>query len=136
MANFARRQTLTAGLAAVSAFLLGARQEALAAVGDETKVAEGVTARTLGEGKSMIKGYPKVRLREVVVQPGASFPFLPMKNNMICHMAEGELQIDQGDMKFTVKKGDVWTCVPGGKEAAANVGSTVAVMRISDLLTA
>ena len=57
-----------------------------------------------------------------------------MNNNMICHMAEGELQIDQGDMKFTAKKGDVWTCVTGGKEGASNTGSTVAVMRISDLL--
>jgi quercetin dioxygenase-like cupin family protein len=135
MANFARRQTLMAGLGAVSAFILGTREEALAAVGDETKIAEGVTVKTLGEGKSMIQGYPKVRLREVTVQPGSSFPLLPMKNNMVCHMAEGELQIDQGDMKFTVKKGDVWTCIPGGKEGGSNSGSTVAVMRISDLLT-
>jgi hypothetical protein len=37
-------------------------------------------------------------------------------------------------MKFTVKKGDVWTCVPGGKEGGSNTGTTVAVMRISDLL--
>jgi hypothetical protein len=133
MANIARRQTLTAGLATVSAFMLGTR-EAFAAVGDATKLAEGVTVKTLGEGKSMIQGFPKVRLRELTVQPGSSFPLLPMSNNMICHMAEGELQIDQGDMKFTVKKGDVRTCVPGGKEGGSNTGTTVAVMRISDLL--
>jgi quercetin dioxygenase-like cupin family protein len=133
MANIARRQTLTAGLATVSAFMLGTR-EAFAAVGDATKLAEGVTVKTLGEGKSMIQGFPKVRLRELTVQPGSGFPLLPMSNNMICHMAEGELQIDQGDMKFTVKKGDVWTCVPGGKEGGSNTGTTVAVMRISDLL--
>lgn len=133
MANIARRQTLTAGLATVSAFMLGTR-EAFAAVGDATKLAEGVSVKTLGEGKSMIQGFPKVRLRELTVQPGSSFPLLPMSNNMICHMAEGELQIDQGDMKFTAKKGDVWTCVPGGKEGGSNTGTTVAVMRISDLL--
>ena len=133
MANIARRQTLTAGLAAVSAFMLGAR-DAFAAVGDVTKLAEGVSVKTLGEGKSMIQGFPKVRLRELTVQPGASFPISPMNNNMICHIAEGELQIDQGDMKFTAKKGDVWTCVTGGREGASNTGSTVAVMRISDLL--
>jgi len=133
MANIARRQTLTAGLATLSAFMLGTR-EAFAAVGDATKIAEGVTVKTLGEGKSMIQGFPKVRLRELTVQPGSSFPLLPMTNNMICHMAEGQLQIDQGDMKFTVNKGDVWTCVPGGKEGGSNTGTTVAVMRISDLL--
>lgn len=125
---------MAVGLGAVSTYILGPRGVALAAVGDETKVAEGVTVKVLGEGKSMIPGYAKVRLREVTVQPGSSFPLLTMKNDMVCHMAEGELKINQGDMKFTVKKGDVWTCILGGKEGGANTGSTVAVMSVSDLL--
>ena len=90
--------------------------------------------RTLGEGKSHIPGFPKVQLRELTLQPGAVFAMRTMSNSMVCHMKEGELLIDQEVEKFTAKKGTIWTCVEGGKEAATNAGSTVAIMSVSDLL--
>ena len=60
-----------------------------------------------------------------------------MMNDMVCHMTEGELSVVQNNNKFTVKKGDVWTCAKGNTtEGTQNTGSTVATMRIADLMTA
>ena len=55
---------------------------------------------------------------------------------MICHCVEGELKLtkNNGD-SFTAKKGDVWTCAKGSTEVVENVGTSVAIMRITDLLT-
>ncbi len=135
MTNLTRRQTLMMGLGAISAWAVGSSSAAIAAVGDEAKVADGVTIKTLGEGKSMIPGYSKVQLREMTFQPGAVFEIHPMTNAMVCHMREGELLIDQGAGEFPVKKGTIWTCMAGGKEGAKNTGKTVAIMSISDLMT-
>jgi hypothetical protein len=49
---------------------------------------------------------------------------------------EGELEITQGDMKFTCKDGDVYSCGKGTHESATNNGSVAAVMRVVDLLPA
>ena len=58
-----------------------------------------------------------------------------MPNDMVCHVPEGELRVKQSDgMEFVAKKGDVWTCKKGIGEDLENVGSTVAIMRIIDLL--
>ena len=55
--------------------------------------------------------------------------------HMVCHVPEGELRVKQSDgMEFVAKKGDVWTCKKGIGEDLENVGSTVAIMRIVDLL--
>ena len=43
-------------------------------------------------------------------------------------------KIDHGSEKFTAKKDHVWSCTKGMSEGASNKGSTVAIMRISDLL--
>ena len=45
-----------------------------------------------------------------------------------------ELEISHRDYKFTAKKVHAWTCTSGMSEAAANEGTTVAVIRITDLL--
>jgi hypothetical protein len=39
-------------------------------------------------------------------------------------------------MEFVAKKGDVWTCIKGIGEDLEDVGSTVAIMRIIDLIPA
>jgi hypothetical protein len=59
-----------------------------------------------------------------------------MMNYMLCHMTEGELAVVQNDQRFTVKKGDVWACAKGISLDRGDPysGSTVAVMRIIDLL--
>jgi hypothetical protein len=37
-------------------------------------------------------------------------------------------------MKFVAKNGDVWSCRKGMPEANVNNGSTVAIMRVIDLI--
>jgi quercetin dioxygenase-like cupin family protein len=85
----------------------------------------------------MIPGYKTVSMRDVVYQPGAKTTNPIMPNDMVCHVPEGELRVKQtGDMEmeFVAKKGDVWSCKKGTGEDLENVGSTVAIMRIIDLI--
>ena len=105
---------------------------------DEGKeVAPGVRVVALGEGKSVIPAYKMVMLRDVVIQPGGKTPDNVMKNDMLCHMTEGELSVVQNEKTFQVKKGDVWTCAKDDTtEGTQNKSSAVAIMRIIDLLTA
>ena len=89
------------------------------------------------ENALSIAPYKTVRLRDIVLQPGAKTPDNAMMNDMLCHITEGELAVVQNDKQFTVKKGDVWTCAKGiTTEGTQNKGSTIAIMRIIDLLPA
>jgi quercetin dioxygenase-like cupin family protein len=133
-----RRSTLALGLTAAATPLIawttsGAAQ---AAGSDEGKeLAPGVRQITHGERASVIPAYAMVKLRDIVLQPGAKTPDNMMKNDMICHMTEGELSVVQNEKKFTVKKGDVWTCAKGNTtEGTQNTSNAVAIMRIIDLM--
>ena len=79
--------------------------------------------------------YKSLSLYDVVFRPGSNLPSSAMKNAMLCHIAEGELRVTQDGKDFPFKKGDVWSCATGTNEGARNEGSTVAVMRVIDLLT-
>ena len=136
MENVDRRSTVVLGLAAASAVLFAGAGVAEAAVGDETEAAKGVKVKILGEGPAMIPGFKTVRLRDMIFQPGSSVSVNTMKNPMVCHITEGELQLTQDGKPFVAKKNFVWTCNTGTTEGATNSGSVVAVMRITDLLTA
>jgi quercetin dioxygenase-like cupin family protein len=124
-----RRAVLMLGLAGASALVFGEKGSVLAAED------EGVERKVFKEIDSMVPGFPKVRLRAVTYQPGASSK-VTMKNPMICECTEGSLEITQDDKKWTAKKGDIWTCKVGMVEANANKGKTVATMRVFDLLPA
>ena len=136
MEDVDRRSTFALGLAAASALVFAGSEVAEAAVGDETEVAKGVKAKVLGEGPAMVPGFKTVRLRDISFQPGSSSAATAMKNPMVCHITEGELQVTQDGKTFAAKKNFVWTCDTGTMEGAANKGSAVAVMRVTDLLTA
>jgi quercetin dioxygenase-like cupin family protein len=84
----------------------------------------------------MIPGYKSVSMRDVVYQPGAKTSDPSMPNDMVCHVPEGELRVKHSDgMKFIARQGDVWTCKKGTGEYVENVSSTLAIMRIIDLLS-
>jgi hypothetical protein len=136
MGDVDRRSALVLGFAAGSVFLVGRSVVAEAAVGEEKELAKGVKQVVLGEGPAMIPGYKTVQLRDISWQPGASAPVNTMKNPMVCHITEGELQITQDGKTFSAKKNYVWTCNTGTTEGATNTGATVAVMRVTDLLPA
>ena len=114
----------------------GSQASAQAGAGQTTTIAKGVVMRVYGESPATIPGYKTVRIRDITMQPGSKFDPRPMTNPMVCHMAQGELQVVQGnpDSRFTAKTHHVWTCNTGMTEGAANTGKTVAVMRVTDLL--
>ena len=138
MEQIDRRSALAFGLAGISGLVIS-EQAAAQTYGpsDGKEVGPGVRQVDLGERESLIRAYGKVRLRDIVLQPGAKTPDNMMMNDMLCHMTEGELAVVQNAKSFTVKKGDVWTCAKGiTTEGTQNKGSTVAIMRIIDLMPA
>jgi hypothetical protein len=133
MQNVNRRSAVALGLAAASAAVV---KPAASQTTDykDTTVAPGVVNRVYGEGPSLIPGFKTVSLRDIIVQPGSKTPEnQEMMNAMVCHITEGELRLVQDGKPFTAKKDFVWTCNKGTIEHAANDGSVVAIMRITDL---
>src|SRR3954469_10272403 len=129
MTQIDRRSALSLGLAATAVMAAG---EPVAA---QNPPPPGVSRQAWGKGDSMLPGYKTVSMRDIVYQPGAKTTNPSMPNDMVCHVPEGELRVKQSDgMEFVAKKGDVWTCKKGIGEDLENVGSTVAIMRIVDLL--
>jgi quercetin dioxygenase-like cupin family protein len=123
-----RRALLRLGLAGASALVLSTGGRVLA--GEAT----GVERKVLKEMDSNIPGYAKIRVRDVIFQPGASTPTNTMENDMVCETTEGTLEVTKDGQTFTAPKGTLWTCRKGGTELTANKGTTVAIMHVIDLL--
>jgi hypothetical protein len=136
MEEMDRRSAFLLGLAAASASLVGVSTSVSAAVGDETEVAKGVMQKILGEGPAMIPPYKTVRLRDVIHEPGSEIPVSAMKNAMVCHTTQGELQVSQEGKTFPARTGYVWSCNTGTMEGTMNKSNAIAVMRVIDLLMA
>jgi hypothetical protein len=133
MTQVDRRSALAIGLAAASAAIVKPAAAQATGYKDATPW-PGVVVRTYdGETPSIIPGFKTVSMRDVMVQPGSKTMGPPMMNAMICHITEGELQVEQEGKTFTAKKNFVWTCDKDTKEQVSNAGSVVAVMRITDL---
>jgi hypothetical protein len=143
MDSIRRRSVLVLGLGAVSLLVprTRARERAEApgmchmdaADGEQAAPPPGVTAKILGEGPGILPGYKRVRLRDILLEPGAAVPENTMSQAMVCHMTQGELKIVQNGKEFVAKKDHVWTCDKGTTEGATNMGNTVAIMRVIDL---
>jgi hypothetical protein len=134
-----RRSALTFGLATAAilpAVLTPISASAQRYRPDEGReIAPGVRRIDLTKRASEIPAYATVTMRDMVYQPGAKSDNPAMANDMVCHCLEGELQVSQGpDKQFVAKTGDVWSCMKGMPEANANTGSTIAIMRVIDLI--
>ena len=108
-----------------------------------TEIAPGVRAVKVSERQSMhgrdsvLPAYKKIVVFDVIFQPRAKEPDDGMKNDMVCLCIDGQMQIDHRDgHAFTVKKGDVWTCLNREPEDVENTGSTPAIMRVIHLMPA
>lgn len=103
---------------------------------DEGKeIAPGVRIIQSTTKPSHIPAYKTISMRDIVFQPGAKGGRPEMSNDMVCHMLEGELFIDNGpDDLFNAPTGQVWSCTKGQQEFATNKSDTVAIMRVIDLL--
>jgi hypothetical protein len=142
MKDVDRRSALALGLSAAAAVpLLSFGSYAVAkeyGPTDGKEIFPGVRLVTLGTRDARIKGYKSIAMEDVVFQPKGSIPLGDvMADDMVCTVSRGELEIMAGDMKFTAKEGDVWSCGKGStKESAANNGTAVAVMRVINLKVA
>jgi quercetin dioxygenase-like cupin family protein len=138
MEDVNRRSAMLFGLAAAAATPLVAFAKPAAAqmYGPEEgkEYHPGVRVIMLGNRESTIAAYKHVQLSDTVFQPGSTWPDEAMPNDMVCTVIEGELEITQGDTKFTCKNGDVYSCGQGTHESATNKGTVAAVMRVIDLL--
>jgi quercetin dioxygenase-like cupin family protein len=127
--NIDRRSALSLGLAATATLAAATSTQAAQPIP--------IIRKTWGTSESMIPGYKSVSMRDVIYQPGAKTSDPSKPNDMICHVPEGELVVKQSDgMRFIAKKGDIWTCHKGMGADVQNVSSTLAIMRIIDLLPA
>ena len=138
MTEVSRRSALALGATLVAGPLVASPTPAAAktyTATDGEEIFPGVRLVTLGTRESHIEGYKTIAMEDVVFQPKGTIPLGDvMADDMVCTVSEGELEITAGDMKFTAKDGDVWSCGKGStKESATNNGSVVAVMRVINL---
>jgi hypothetical protein len=86
---------------------------------------------------SVLPAYKRIKVVDVVLQPKATEKSDAMRNDMVCLCFDGEMRLDHRDgHPFTVKKNDVWTCVKGEPEDTENIGNSVAIMRVINLIPA
>jgi hypothetical protein len=132
-----RRTTLgLLGVASVSALGAGvahAQSQTQVTGSDVEQLAEGVEMRVIGEGKSTLPGFAKVRVLEITYQPGSRTEST-MENPMICHTASGTLKSTVDGEVVADKEGSVWSCNTGMKEVTLNEGAAPAVMMVSEML--
>ena len=129
-----RRSAVALGLAAVSAAVVKPAASQTTDYKDTTPWPGVVVREYSGETPSIIPGFKTISMRDLIIQPGSKTAGPPMMNAMICHITEGELQVEQDGKTFTAKKNFVWTCNKNTKEQASNVSNAVAIMRITDLM--
>jgi quercetin dioxygenase-like cupin family protein len=134
MGQLNRRHVLLS-IAAASSLVSSSKTVAQRAASTEGReIAPGVRRVDYTKRETMIPNYETVSMRDHTYQPGASTSGGSMPNDMVCHMLEGELTVDTGSGDNVYRKGDVWSCAIGLPERSKNTGSTVAIMRIIDLL--
>lgn len=141
MKEINRRSALALGMAVTAVPLVAWTGPAAAKTygpTEGTEIFPGVRLVTLGTQESRLQGYKTIAMEDVVFQPKSTIPLGDvMADDMVCSVTEGELDIVAGDMKFTAKSGDVWSCAKGStKESAINNGTVVAVMRVINLKAA
>lgn len=98
------------------------------------EIMPGVRQVDLGKWPAQLPTYKSIVITDYVVAPGSGFPPEKMKNDMICHILEGEFRVKK-DKEFTAKAGDVFACIIGESEEDTNSGQVDAVMRVIDLMT-
>jgi hypothetical protein len=139
MENLDRRHALVLGAALLAPFAVTSSPAQAAMYGPDAgkEIMPGVRQVDLGKWTVALPTYKTVVITDYIVAPGSGFPSEAMKNDMICHILEGEFQVKQSpDKEFTSKAGDVFVCVKDQTEEDKNNGQVDAVMRVIDLMPA
>lgn len=137
MENVDRRSSMVLGAALLVTSLASARpaNAAMYAKDAGKEIMPGVRQIDLGKWPAALPNYKSIVITDYVVAPGSGFPPDKMKNDMICHILEGEFRAKKNDKEFTAKAGDVFVCTIGETEEDTNPGQVDAVMRVIDLMT-
>ena len=126
-----RRDVLELSIAGASVLAVGTASDVLAA---DIKP---MTRKVIKEAESVIPGVPKIRLWTMTFQPGAGGSRkITMKRSMICEMTQGALDTIVDGKPVRRNTGDIYTCKAGLVIQNKNNGTTVAVMRVFDLMPA
>jgi quercetin dioxygenase-like cupin family protein len=138
MENLDRRSAIVLGAAIFVPLVSLSRPAAAAMYAPDAgkEIMPGIRQVELGEWPIGLTTYKKAVVNDYIAAPGAAFPEEKMKNDMICHIIEGEFWVKQGDKEFIGKTGHVFTCSKDSLEEDKNPGTTTAVMRVIDLLSA
>ena len=140
MEGLNRRSAMTLGLTVAAAVPLAVLPSAAGAemyAADAGKeIMPGIRQVELGEWPVNFGGYKRAVANDYVMGPGAAFPEETMKNDMLCHMVEGETASMQDGVAFTAKSGMIYSCATGMVGSDKNEGSIPAVMRVIDLFSA
>lgn len=132
MEDIGRRSTFALGLAAAATPALVLPVAAVARTygpNEGKEIAPGVRLVELGKAESTIPAYKTIEMVDIIFQPGKTFSEKSMSADMACHMTQGEVLVKKASKQFTVKEGELYTCVKGEQEDDTNSGSTVAIMR-------
>ena len=129
MEKMDRRSTLGLGAFAIASIVALPRRASAAMYGTDAgaEIKPGIRLVELGKRDSMIPTYKSLVMVDLIFAPGA------MAHDMVCQCIEGELQVKQGAMEFSVKPGDVYSCGKGTTEQATNAGTEAAVMRVIEM---
>jgi hypothetical protein len=135
MENIDRRTALALGCAIFAPVALSPGSAKAAMYGKDAgkEIMPGVRQVDLGKWPATFPAYKSIVITDYVVAPGSGFPPDKMKNDMICHILEGEFRVKK-DKEFTVKAGDVFVCTTGETEEDTNPGQVDAIMRVIDLM--
>ena len=140
MEGLNRRSAMTLGLTVAAAVPLAVLPSAAGAemyAADAGKeIMPGIRQVELGEWPVNFGGYKRAVANDYVMGPGAAFPEETMKNDMLCQIMEGEIQINQDGNMMAAKTGHVYSCMIGTVETDKNEGDTSAIMRVIDLFPA
>jgi quercetin dioxygenase-like cupin family protein len=134
-----RRAAFALGVAAAATPALALASAAAARTygpDEGQKLAPGVRLVALGKAESTIPAYKAIEMADIVFQPGSTITEKSMPADMVCFMTQGAVMIKKASKQFTLKEGEIYTCVKGESEEDINSGSTVAVMRAMILHTA
>ena len=129
-----RRAMLKLSVAGASLLALGNGNDLLAA---GTKPTRKVIKKIIKEAESVIPGVSRIRLRTRTYPPGAGGNRkVTMKRSMICEITQGALDSVVDGKPVRRNTGDIYTCRRGLVLSNKNNGTTVAVMRVLDLMPA
>lgn len=97
---------------------------------------EGIKVNLIAEYASQVPTLEKVRLVKVVMQPGAAFNDIVVKNEEYCRLSQGRLTRTNHTLGVTnvLGVGAFWAPRKGDRHTVTNTGEDVAIMWVYQII--